>query len=193
MTGDTHILVISDVHGDVGALRLALAAGARLGVSTTICCGDVVGPGGRDDDGVIQLLRRPDITCVSGNMDGYATRSGGLSPASRVFLAGLPTVWAAVVEGVRLVATHGVPGNQWRGLMDGEVTDRELEDLLDEAGAHVMLVGHTHRAMERVLPDGRRVLNPGALRRGGSRGGGSFAVLSLPSKRWRTDRVDPAR
>lgn len=47
-----------------------------------------------------------------------------------------------------------------RGRADGE-----LDDLLDRAKAHVLVLGHTHVPMRRTTRDGRRVVNPGGVLR----------------------------
>jgi predicted phosphodiesterase len=50
-----------------------------------------------------------------------------------------------------------------RAASRGIALDAELAALLDEAGASVLLVGHTHAPFARALEDGRLVCNPGAL------------------------------
>ncbi len=80
------------------------------------------------------------------------------------------------------------------GVMPDATAD-QLHEVLHAAEADVVVVGHTHRAMELRLGD-RLVLNPGALLRDPADGWerelptpGTFGVLELPEKRWTVFRA----
>ena len=63
--------LISDVHGDLSSLQIALDFLQERGVDTILCAGDLV-ERGPDGDGVVQLIREREIPCVLGNHDEWA-------------------------------------------------------------------------------------------------------------------------
>jgi predicted phosphodiesterase len=87
---------------------------------------------------------------------------------------------------VRVVLAHARPGSDMQGIAS-DIPARELVALLDEAGADILLVGHTHAPFIRRLGDGRIVANPGALLRDPAPGvdvltPGTFAVLDVATR-----------
>ena len=184
----TKLAVISDVHADVHALRDALVQIDRIGVERIVCCGDLLDYGLFPDE-TLSLLREKRISCIRGNHDRWAVASGSdmsgcdLTEISARFLDSLPTYWRKLIDGVRVVMTHARPETDMKGIAP-DATDRELRELLDEAGADVLLVGHTHVPFSRRLPDGRLVANPGALLRDPAPGievmtPGTFGILDI--------------
>jgi putative phosphoesterase len=165
----TAIGVFSDVHGDLHALRDALAQIERLGIERLMCCGDLVDYGLYPDE-TLALLGEKQVLCIRGNHDRWAAGSRRgmfgerLSERSLAFLDELPTHWRKRIDGVRIVLAHARAESDMQGI-DPEGSDAELHELLDEAGADVLIVGHTHVPFVRTLPDGRIVANPGALLR----------------------------
>ncbi len=65
---------ISDIHGNLPALRAVLADIAEQGIGEIICLGDVVGYGGQPAE-CLELLRGSSITTLKGNHD--AAVAGG--------------------------------------------------------------------------------------------------------------------
>lgn len=66
--------------------------------------------------------------------------------------------------------------------------------LLDEAGADILLVGHTHGPFIRRLENGGIVANPGALLRDPGPGvavmtPGTFAILDVARREWSVRRA----
>jgi putative phosphoesterase len=195
------LAILSDVHADVHALTDALAQIARLECRWVVCCGDLVDYGLFPDE-AIELLERREIPTIRGNHDRWAIKgqsvTGGgweLSPASRRFLASLPTKWRLDHGAIGIAFHHASPGDDMRGIVADEITVAEAEAHLVAANADVLIVGHTHRAFEVVMRDGRRILNPGALLRSPAEGAtnppatGTFGVLELPSLRFRVMRA----
>jgi putative phosphoesterase len=186
---------ISDVHGDVHALHDALRLLDAMGVRQILCLGDVVDYGVFPDE-TLDLLAERAIPTLRGNHDRWCltsksmgTNADDLSPAARRFLKTSVPSWSATIEGVRVAAHHARPENDMHGVMP-DATAAELDEVLRAANAEVLLLGHTHRAMELRLGD-RLVLNPGALLRDPSDGWerelptpGTFGVLELPAKVW---------
>lgn len=184
----TKLAVISDVHADVHALRDALTQIDRIGVERVLCGGDLLDYG-LFPEATLMLLRERKISCIRGNHDRWATMSGAdmsgwhLTERSAGFLDSLPTYWRKLIDGVRVVLTHARPESDMRGIAP-DAPDHQLIELLGEAGADVLLVGHTHIPFSRRLPDGRLVCNPGALLRDAAPGvevpaPGTFGILGI--------------
>ncbi len=111
----TTIGFISDVHGDVHALRDALRLLDEMGVREVVCLGDVVDYGLFPAE-VISLLAERGIVSLRGNHDRWCltnksvgTNATDLEPASRRFLKATVPSWSATIEGVRVAAHHARP------------------------------------------------------------------------------------
>lgn len=180
--------VITDVHADVHALRDALTQIDRLGCETILCCGDLVDYGLFPEE-TIQLLQQRGVVTIRGNHDRWVREdphglSGGdLTDDARDYLAALPAAWDGVFDGVRVVLTHGQPGNDMRGV-GSTAPGWKLAALLDETRATLLFVGHTHVPFIRRVGLGGFVVNPGALLRDPGPGvdvptPGTFAFLEV--------------
>lgn len=187
---------ISDVHGDVHALRLL----DGMGVKRIVCLGDVIDYGVFVDETAALLAERR-IPTLRGNHDRWCltnksvgTNASDLEPASRRFLEATVPSWSATIEGVRVAAHHARPGSDMNGVMP-DATATELDGLLRAAEADILVVGHTHRAMEPRLGD-KLVLNTGDLLRDPADGWererptpGTFGVLDLSARKWTVIRA----
>lgn len=176
------IAFISDVHGDLHALRDALAQAERLRCDAVVCAGDLVD--GPFPEETIALVRARGIPCVRGNHDRWAVARGGTAgscaaspstgngPAPRLsvqaleFLAALPVAWDAKLGGVRVAVRHGTPRSDMDGVYPENARGSDVDRWLAEARADVLVVGHTHAAFVLRGLGGGLVVNPGALCRG---------------------------
>ena len=184
--------VIGDVHANLAALSVALAALERAGVDRILVTGDLVGYGPQPNE-CIERIASLDALCVAGNHDLIVL--GELSDArciplardslrwtkrvltedSRSFLKALPQR-VATKDGV--VIAHGSLGDPEEYVTTSQQAARELGRLAEESpGARCLLLGHTHRPAA-FDADGRRLaprlggtvalarsvlLNPGAV------------------------------
>lgn len=161
--------MITDVHGDVHALRDAIAQIDKLGVEQVLCCGDLIDYGLFPEE-TLALLRERKVIAIRGNHDRWALKDGhdmsgwDLTPQSIAYLESLPTDWRKRVDGIRVVLAHARPKNDMQGIAHDAPFD-ELEEILGEAAADVLIVGHTHVPFVRRLGIGKVVINPGALLR----------------------------
>jgi putative phosphoesterase len=194
----TRFAVITDVHADVHALRDALAQIDQLGVDQILCCGDLVDYGLFPEE-TLTVLRERRVVAIRGNHDRWAIKDGAdmsgwdLTAKSIAYLESLPTGWRKLVDGVRVVIAHGRPGADMQGI-PGDSTARELAEILDDAGADILIVGHTHVPFVRRLDDGRIVANPGALLRDPAPGcdvatPGTFAVVDVLTRTFTIQHV----
>ena len=198
----TRLAIITDVHADVHALRDAFAQIDKLGIDSVLCCGDLIDYGLFPEE-TLALLRERRVTAIRGNHDRWALQAGSdtigwdLSPASVAYLKSLPTGWRKLIDGERVVLAHARPGSDMHGIAS-DTPARELMELLDEAGADILFVGHTHTPFIRRLDDGRIIANPGALLRDPAPGvgvltPGTFAFFDLMTRKFAVLRAKDGR
>lgn len=168
------IAVISDIHGNVPALRAALADIKATGITEVYCLGDLVGYG-PDPAGVIDEIRGAGIPTVRGNYDDgiggrkgdcgcyYATEQARIDgEASYSFteaavdderarwLSELPLMLKLDASGRRVVLTHGSP-RKINEYLHADRSDEQLRRIAENVGADVVVVGHTHVPYHRTL------------------------------------------
>lgn len=209
----TRVGVIADLHADLTALRAALVQLDQAGADLVVCCGDIV-DGADQPEQVIRLLQQRGIPTVLGNHDRWSTErhasgepehdgdagSLHLSSGAVGWLAKLPATWCTTIDGVRICVCHGTPLSDSDCIWPDD-RDEDVQQWLAVASAHVLVVGHTHVPMERRVPGGGLIVNPGSLWRGaeasaaapmpwtnlqadGRRQGGCYGILELPAMRW---------
>ncbi|MDU8945405.1 metallophosphoesterase family protein [Ovoidimarina sediminis] len=173
------LAVMSDIHGNSAALDAVLADISRLGADIIVNLGDSLS-GPLDPVGTAERLIPAGFTTIMGNHDRWLIdrpfeeqplweqwTTPHLSQPHFDWIAGLPAT--KVVEGVLL--THGTPrsdSEDWlhvRGEM-GVMRQAWLSEVAPKAEGHdypVILSGHTHFPRVVRLPDGRLLVNPGAV------------------------------
>lgn len=177
------LALIGDIHGRHDALQAVLAAVRERGITDGVCTGDVV-MRGPDPAACIATMRELGWPTVMGNTDEKVARGAprpkGHPASDRVgsrswtirrlsnrdiaWLQALPRRVEASVGGVRVVVSHGQPGDL-SVIVD---EDTPADGLLRQAAAleaDVLVVGHTHQQMVRRA--GRAlIVNPGAIGEG---------------------------
>ncbi len=176
------IAVISDVHGNAGALAVVLAEIGRAGVDLVVNCGDIVS-GALDPRGTLGLLLPRPFPTVRGNhernvlsgppdqlgpSDALAHRQ--LSATQRDWLSSLPPR-LEVAPGV--LACHATPHDDATYLLETveqgrlrPATAQEIETRLGADGDgrwQLMLCGHSHTARAVTSAEGTLILNPGSV------------------------------
>jgi diadenosine tetraphosphatase ApaH/serine/threonine PP2A family protein phosphatase len=206
------VAVISDVHGNLHALRAVLDAIAGEQVDEIWCLGDLVGYGPRPNECCSEVERAASL-CLLGNHDlgvlgripledfsddaAAAARwsQSVLEPGARDYLERLQSL--AAVDGAELF--HASPRDPVWEYVLGDEAARAAFAL---TSAPVVLVGHSHVALvfvlddgsvggavatagsEIELADGRHLLNPGSV--GQPRDGdprAAYLVLDLDARR----------
>lgn len=182
--------VISDIHGDPTALELAWAHLTVLGADAIVCAGDLVGYGPLPDRAVAFLAERQ-VPSVRGNHDrwalergsGVADPFGGGTPsaATLAFLADLRPAGVFSFDGRIVVVVHGSPRGDMEFVNRTTHPPRVLEGWLQELGAKLLIVGHTHRPMAFSCASGL-VVNPGSVVSAASvETSRTFALVELPA------------
>jgi len=170
------LLIVSDIHSNLVALRKVLEESGRF--DAVVCAGDVVGYGPNPAE-CIEVATSMGFRCVRGNHD-HAVATGdvcGFNPyaeeaaftnrrlldeAGRACLNLLPDGLSFEVEGVRVAVFHGSPSDPLNEYIFPEEAELHVDGLLDETGADLLILGHTH--IPYVLRSKRRMLlNPGSV------------------------------
>jgi predicted phosphodiesterase len=156
------VLVISDIHGNLAALRAVLADAGQYNYEEVWCLGDIVGYGPEPNE-CISEIRLLKATCVVGNHDWAAidrmdiedfnhearravlwTRDQ-LSPENLAWLSDLPST--PVVKG-EFTLTHGSPRDPvWEYVLYPATARANFEAF----STPFCLVGHTHVPALHVL------------------------------------------
>lgn len=171
---------MSDIHGNLLALRAALADIDARGADLIVDLGDKLsGPLWPAE--TADLLMSRDIIHIAGNherqlltlppdrmgpSDLYA--HGVLTDAHRAWLAGVPA--GAVLLDGEVLLCHGTPSSDITYLLEelGEWGSRPASServamLAGHGPARVLLCGHSHLPRALRLDDGRLVVNPGSV------------------------------
>lgn len=147
------VAVFSDIHGNSIALDAVLADIERVGgVDAHWFVGDAVALG-FDPVGTIRTLEGlPGLTAVRGNTDRDTVRDAEGSDADFVTLP----------DGTRVLLVHAAPGTDDGPGIRGEQSEEELSGTLASADADLVIVGHTHKPLDRTAA-GARAWNLGSV------------------------------
>lgn len=153
------LAIISDVHGNLYALRKVLEDIDDEKADLTICLGDLVGYGPHPNEVVATIIRK-NILCLKGNYDasvvdgGFtyirdnATNSFALPWAveevramNKYYLDNLPTSMTLEFNGKKIKFVHGSTNaiNEYL-LEDGDNTAKVMEELEED----ILVCAHTH-------------------------------------------------
>lgn len=178
--GTLRVAVLSDVHGNLAALRQVLGDLDSLGIGEIAVAGDMVGFGA-DPDAVVDLLVGRSARMIRGNHEkDYVAPYGTpampewwltdprlrsmrwsmelLGADRRAFLSRLPDRLA--LDEATLVV-HGSPRHVRDAVLPW-TPDDELEAMFHGETATLAFMGHTHRAVIRDLKR-RRLVNVGSV------------------------------
>lgn len=175
------IALISDIHGNLLALRAVLADLQSAPPDRIVCLGDTatLGP---DPLGVLHTLQELGCDCIMGNHDSFLLRPDLVARYTRAAPVVEAIEWCqrqcgerelAFVRGFRgqlklqldaqhaLLLFHGAVRSNTQDLLATTPAD-ELDALLGDAQASVMAGGHTHIQMLRQHR-GCLLVNPGSV------------------------------
>jgi len=186
------VALISDVHGNVSALRAVMEHARTNGAKAFLNAGDAVGLPHPVE--TIQMLRGKDVLNVVGNIDRTALKivSGKkvkdrqwematelLGESELEWLGSLPDDLRLDICGRTVLVTHASPGQEAEKLTPSTPETR-LRHLAGESRADVIVTGHSHVPMVREC-DGTLFVNPGSAGRPRDGADASYALLDLPS------------
>jgi putative phosphoesterase len=178
------IAFISDIHGNLPALKAAVIDAKKRGVTQIVCAGDIVGYGPFPNE-VCEYLKTNEIRSISGNYDikVLAVIKDGKSsieslpkkkrelvmwtanhlakPAQR-FLGGLPVSLKEELNGgLNLLVVHGSPVSNDDDIYPS-ITPKGLETKLKKACPDILVCGHTHIPFVKSV-SGMLIVNCGSV------------------------------
>ena len=184
----------SDIHANLPALESFFADLDARKPDVAYCLGDLVGYNIWPNE-VINAIRKRNVPTIAGNYDQGVGRAGAdcgcayktdhdksngeqsiaytnsvVNPDERKYLRTLPShirlEYQLNEEKFNLLMVHGSPRKSNEYLF----VDREEKSMLrimEQADAHIMLFGHTHKPYHRILKDGsgnlRHAINIGSV------------------------------
>ena len=171
--------IISDVHGNLIALRRVLAHLGTQSVDRVVNLGDCVSAPLWPRE-TFELLEELGATTVRGNHDRWladdhrcatqptvAFTRAQLDDGAVATLTALPAT-LEIAPGV--LAVHGTPTSDTDYLLEEAIDERlcfvtteTLDRRLEHVTAEVILCGHSHQQHVAAAGDGRLVINPGAV------------------------------
>lgn len=179
MNRDRKLALISDIHGNLDALKAVVEDAKRSGLEIFLNAGDAVGFGIYPSQ-VVQALRSAMFLSVIGNFDlevlealrnpnpqksdgpkGFAIKE--LSPSDVAYLQSLPKELRFEIGGRNVLVTHGSPDSVEEHIYPDSPEER-LKEIAAKASADVIITGHTHMQMRRDI-DGVTFANPGSVGR----------------------------
>jgi predicted phosphodiesterase len=190
------LLCISDVHGQLDALRAVLATAEKRAFQKLLVAGDIVFPGpepletwrrltaagailvqGVSDKAVATLdpaQLHPRTEHEQHMVDRMRATRDALGELILQRLRKLPTHQRITLEdGGELVLVHGAPADPAEALTH-DMSDEELNALLGDDPADVVVCGMSHVPFDRMIGD-VRVINVGSVGEAPDAGGRAFA------------------
>jgi len=183
------VALFGGVYSNYLALEAAIADARRRGAEALYCLGDLGGFGPHPDR-VFPLLRQAGVLCIQGNYDASVAQGAadcgcgysdprdnyfarisyeytvrGTSTENRRRLDALPPVARIRVGASRLLLCHGSPRQINEFLWETTTPDGLIEKFCRETDSDVVCFTHTGIKWQRMLTNGSRALNVGALGR----------------------------
>ncbi|WP_406542060.1 metallophosphoesterase family protein [Clostridium ljungdahlii] len=171
------IAIISDIHGNLEALKAALCDIEKKSIDTIICLGDLVGYGPYPNE-VIQLVREKHILNILGNYDAAVLEkkfnyirdnevnkfcmpwaAEELSEENRDYLNSLPGEIVLNFGSKKFHFVHGSNKSINEYLKENSKEAEEAMDVLEE---DVLICAHTHIPYRKKYGD-KILLNDGSI------------------------------
>ena len=144
-----------------------------------LCLGDIVGYGAQPNEVIeaIQVLRplvvlmgNHDYSVVTGDVAGFSTYAATaiawtrkhITKANMQFLSNLRAEAYLELDNIPVGLYHGSPRDSLFEYIYPDISDEEVERLIDESKRKVVLLGHTHVPM-RLPAKGKMLANPGSV------------------------------
>jgi len=170
------VALLADIHGNLDALKAVLADANRSGLTIFLNAGDVVGFGIYPSQ-VIQIVQSARFLTAVGNVDLETLEAlrnpkntgtldsdiKDISPADIVYLESLPNELRLEIAGKRILVTHGTPDSVDEHIYPNSPEER-LREIAAEGSSDVIITGHSHTQMKRVVDD-VTFINPGSVGR----------------------------
>nr|WP_067054252.1 YfcE family phosphodiesterase [Mucilaginibacter sp. L294] len=156
------IALFSDVHANLPAFEAFLADMDNRKVDAVYCLGDMIGYNIWPNE-IITETRRRGIAALMGNHDqktkGYAYEL--VSADNRTYLNSLPAHIKLEYQNLNIVLAHGSTRSINEYVLE-ELDEAYVLDMMAEAKADVLCVGHSHLPYHRIIGE-KHVINIGSV------------------------------
>jgi len=189
------VAFISDIHGNVEALRAVLEDMKKNGIeyNNVYCTGDIVGYGPRPNE-VIEKLKKHNITSIMGNHDeavGFFETTEKESNRNKLsntllwtvenikeenkdFLKGLKRQLTIKVGEKKILLTHGSPNSISEYIFENDIILQE--EIASRLNEDIIVFGHTHVPYFKKV-NGKVFINSGSV--GKPKGGDNRACYCV--------------
>ncbi len=171
------LLIISDIHGNLEALKTTLA----IAHDEVICLGDLVDYGPAPAE-CIDAIISASIPVVRGNHDnavasgvdcgcGYTYKhlsvttreytKEKLTTQHMEYLAGLPMYIERRYGDKTIYFCHGSPRSMYEYILP-QTPDEDVREMIKDIDADILVVGHSHIPFTRQIDD-LTIINPGSV------------------------------
>ena len=161
------IASISDIHGNLDALKYVISDIEEQGIDKIFICGDLVMAGSepvKTLDYIIELQKNKDVVIIQGNTDEMIVKSKGndeYTPPNQImasalnyaqavlredqkeFLSQLPAKYEETIGKLKILAVHGSPRKNNEDILPDMPTEK-LQEIISGTDADIILCGHTH-------------------------------------------------
>ena len=184
------IAVISDIHGNLEALKAVLEDIKQEGCEKIFALGDYAMAGPQPVETVnwfMQNSEKENITMIQGNTDfmianyneelfqNISSKAPVMAEAlkndvvilndeQKLFLKNLPVQKSVEEEGVKILLVHGSPRKNNEDIMPNTSMDL-LSEMLEGINEDIVLCGHTHLPCGFQTPNKKTVVNVGSVGR----------------------------
>ncbi len=194
------VAIISDIHGNIEALKATLLEIEKIGAKKILCLGDYVGYYYHPDQ-VIRVLKRHSAEFIKGNHEvilkdylnginvekvdtkygiGHALCKEKLTEEEFEFLYTLPLSKTIELKGVKIQMNHGSPWNYDTYIYPD--TDHEIKEKCFEGGHDFVFIGHSHHSFIFESENGTLV-NVGSVGQNRKKGGvAEWCLLDLSTR-----------
>lgn len=178
--------VLSDIHGNMFALRAVLADIEKQNVDRILCLGDLA-MAGPEPNKTVDFVRTQDWTVIQGNTDEMIAHFSEevfekvkadapimanalrcdvkeLSEANIEYLKNLPINKCLDVDGVKILLVHGSPRRNNENVFPN-MEMKEIEQIFQEVDADLVFCGHTHMPCGYQTESKITVVNDGSVGR----------------------------
>lgn len=179
--------VISDIHGNMEALKAVLDDIQEQGIEKIFCLGDLAFCGPEPEE-TINFIRNnlADATIIQGNTDEMIVKATDaeddpympkkdvmanalkysqkvVSQENKAFLASLPADHIEEYEGLKLLFVHGSPRKNDEGMFP-KTKYSKLQEMVEGTTANIIFCGHTHYPVIHRVDD-KSIVNVGSVGR----------------------------
>lgn len=191
------IAIISDIHGNLEALKETIKDIEKRKVDKIICLGDIVGKGAHPNE-CVDIIRKHCNVVVKGNCDRHFTSEHNveemnefertrfewnnkvLTNETKEYLRNLPYCYETYISGSLVRMFHATPDRDNRAIVNQDTIHDKYEmflpseNTISKKEADVIIYGHIHHQYMDVLYN-KTLINVGSV-------GDAFNTIRNPQK-----------